>query len=419
MSHSGTPAHQIATTSAPLPLSRQPGFSAHHAARMGVMPPMTATTTSSNSPPTPATATAPYSLYAITPPPILGYRYPEQPLYYSQDPKPPSNPGSRPQTSHSASGPPYAPTAYFDAYNPQETRSYGHSSASHATSLSNEYSLPPPSEASTQSPSDAWRYKPLPPLPASSASAPATSTRTTRGYSLNIGDQGASYRATPPAATSNTSLALRSRAFSNPGSMSQEYSQAPWYQTHYVPTGTPVESRTPTSYHQPPSEYEPPKEGHFYPRYTTGQHPSPGGLSSASSYADPPPSGQPSSIHGLTPSLSGRASNSPVDRRTTRLSYDSNQVGTSLLGKRPSWSNDEERVTKRPRTDEGHRQAYPVARTGIYHPPPTALSGIPPLVPVYPLQPPAPQQTPPQQQATPVTPSQQQRIPDPLQGPPQ
>lgn len=432
-SQSGTlaaSAHQTATTSAPLPLSRQPGFSAHHAARMGVQPPMTATTTSSNSPPTPATAT--YGSYTVTPPPVLGYPrpatyYPEQALYFNPDPKSTSNPGSRPQTSHSNTGSAYAPQTYFDPYNPQDTRSYGHSSASHTTSLSNEYSLPPPSEASTQSPGDTWRYKPLPPLPAAAASAPATtSSRPTRGYSLNLGDQGTGYRATPPtpasaSASTATSLALRSRAFSNPGTISQEYTPQPqsqWYQSTYMPTG-PIDSQVPTSYHPLSTEYEPPKEGHFYPRYA-GQRSSPGGLSSASSYADPPLSAQ--TPFASAPTVTGRLSHSPVERRRTRLSYDSAQVGGSVLGKRPSWSTDEERVLKRPRTGEGHSQAYTVTHTGpsqstIYHPPaPTSLA-IPPLLPVtYPLQPPTPQQLSPQQQATPVTPSQQQRIPEPPQG---
>ncbi|KAG8854277.1 hypothetical protein FRB91_003684 [Serendipita sp. 411] len=208
-----SPPH-TAATSAPLPLSRQPGFSAHHAARMGVsVGSANPSFPSPSSPHTPSTALnrsmsgSGYGHYSMTSPTMMGtptthmpdYRPPsgttygpglgERPSYYSLHParsldlksysQATSTPGSRPQTSHSHTVPSYPNPnhgGYVDPYGqppPRSAggRSFGQGSASHAHSLSDEYSLPPPSEASlpfSGSPSDAWRYKPLPPLPPTS-----------------------------------------------------------------------------------------------------------------------------------------------------------------------------------------------------------------------------------------------------------
>ncbi|KAG8810929.1 hypothetical protein FRC17_002703 [Serendipita sp. 399] len=248
--------HHTATTSAPLPLSRQPGFSAHHAARMGVS---VGPANANPSPPTPSTApsagppTSAYSHFSMTPTTHLpeyhpssssfGHGHVDHSTYYpfqparSIEPKPygqnTSTPSSRPQTSHSHTVSNYAnPGAYVDPYGqvpPRSAggRSFGQGSTSHAHSLSDEYSLPPPSEASGHfggSPSDVWRYKPLPPLPPTAHATNITTTTTStttarpsssRGRSVNW--EHGSNNEHRELRTFRSQQLSRSRAFSNPG----------------------------------------------------------------------------------------------------------------------------------------------------------------------------------------------------------
>ncbi|KAG8827514.1 hypothetical protein FRC19_002592 [Serendipita sp. 401] len=458
-----SPPH-TAATSAPLPLSRQPGFSAHHAARMGVsVGSANPSFPSPSSPHTPSTALnrsmsgSGYGHYSMTSPTMMGtptthmpdYRPPsgttygpglgERPSYYSLHParsldlksysQATSTPGSRPQTSHSHTVPSYPNPnhgGYVDPYGqppPRSAggRSFGQGSASHAHSLSDEYSLPPPSEASlpfSGSPSDAWRYKPLPPLPPTAHPTTARPS-SSRGRSGNW-EYGSANNDHRELRTFRSQQLSRSRAFSNPNTaVSTGYEAAqPFAHVHPLSATGPSPPQSfggpsqyqsspplaPSSYHGPGDyQHNGPGpgaatttattttrggEGHYSLRFGEAQlhRPPADAPSSSSSYLG-------GGVSVTIPPQAPQAQHQPaglsyspvVERRRNRLSYDSSLTSPSLLGKR-SWSVDEDRVvTKRARTDDGHR-TVPVTMGPL---PPTsttnqatATNTVPPLVPV-------------------------------------
>jgi hypothetical protein len=362
--------------------------------------------------------------YGVSPPPLLpasdrsqtidsqpplatyGQSLVEQPTYFhDRYPNPPSTASSagRPPTRHSHVTPAAYPTAagvYSDVFTYTHpatataarepgVQSYARPPSSQVNPLPEDRSLPGSTEPRSQhlgSPSDAWRNKPLPPLPSSVPNHP------TRGRSLNWGQASPDYDLQPPSA----SFASRSRAFSNPDTQVQTSFEPGGTYAHMrgtsgalpqMPSSTsyasqprlyprpgsvnPTESVAPGSYpasdygHREDvsgSQYGPPfmpsgGENVYYVRYS-GPHASPGAASSSSSLSYPegiPPGSTPSSLHHHPAAGSTHAGYSPIGKRRNRLSYDSSWIGggASLLGKR-SWTDDEDRPHKRSRTDDGH-----------------------------------------------------------------
>ncbi|PVG02416.1 hypothetical protein CPB86DRAFT_577958 [Serendipita vermifera] len=404
---------QGATSSAPLPLSRQPGFSALHAARMGMVsqetmsPPLPSSAVTSQPPGGSLQSPIGAAHYGVSPPPLLpasdrpqtidsqpplttyGQSLVEQtPYFHDRYPNPPSTAssaggGGRPPTRHSHLTPaPYPTGAYADVftYTPitattttatrePGVQSYARPPSAQVNPLPEDRSLPGSTEPSRSqhlgtSPSDAWRNKPLPPLPTSVPNHPA------QGRSFNWGQASPEYDLQPPSA----SFASRSRAFSNPDTQ---------VQTRYEPGGTyahmrgtsgalpqlpstsfasqsrlyqhpgsvnPSESVAPGSF--PASDYGTRDDvtgSQYGPPFTM---PSASSSSSLSYPEGLPPGSTSSSLHHHPATGSAY---SPVGKRRNRLSYDSSLMGggARLLGKR-SWSPEEDRPHKRSRTDDGH-----------------------------------------------------------------
>ena len=294
---------------------------------------------------------------------------------YLQQQTIPSSP-ARPRTSHSHIRP-YSATSYPETHHRPHTASAGitessyglasHISTSQGTA-SDDHSLPPTSDTGLHyaSPaSDAWRYKPLPPLP----TAPSPRDRT-----LNWEHQSALHEFRPPPAPPS-----RSRAFSNPDATASDQGGHFTYgrgSSHTLPPPSsyglsryapmmPMESASPSLYHGH-SEYLPEVvgsvgEGHYAMRYGE-RHTSPGTTSPSSSLSYP--DGMPLGM--------GRPAYPPIDRRQNRLSYDSSLAIRSQLGKR-SLSSEDERSTKRARTDDGHISA-PVVPNPLTFPAPHSSS---------------------------------------------
>lgn len=399
---SSTTAPQGATTSAPLPLSRQPGFSALHAARMGYH--------GQGSPPFTSSSIAPYPAgsgshgsggtghFDPSPPPIsqgpsrgqimepyqsstaYSRSFPDESSYYplrtgtaaesEQYPRPiESNTGFTGHNTLSQSN--YITGEFHDPFGhrlPQSREeSFGYPPPSQEPSVSDDQSRPTTSRGGQQYRplSDSWRSKPLPALPPDGG-RPATAQPP--GWEPNHTEQG--FR--PP------SIPSRSRAFSNPDPAAEGYgpirpfapippvttappSSTAFASSRFYPATISPESVAPGSYHAP-SEYHPEEaqrmrhaaSGSMGDQYTfryADQFPSPGGVSSSSSlsFSEAAALG----MSGSSQHPPSSVSYSPLDHRRPRLSYDSSLAGGSHLGKR-SWSTDEGRVTKRARTDDGH-----------------------------------------------------------------
>lgn len=407
---------QGATTSAPLPLSRQPGFSALHAARMGAasqnpdtglynpsglrtlpagnssVPPGHYTSSPSPILPTPSRGHPPESYPSAT---AYGRSFTDPVSYYQSPtsrapevdpyPAPPSTASSsgRPYTSHShphVSPVLYSTSTYGEPFGPPPSIDSGHShsqtSPSHAHSTSVEHTERPAAESNLaygMLSGDAWRYKPLPPLPPVSAG-------TTRDRSVSWGHAPPEFESQPP-----PEFSTRSRALSNPDRGGYGYETGRLYAHVRGASGT---SQPPSSYG--PSRYQTQStapgvfqqaldfnyedvtqsgtpssslagDSQYSVRYGE-PHSSPEGASSSSAFSYPD-----AITIGIAPAShlpSARVTYSPIDRRTNRLSNDSSQLGGSLLGKR-SWGNEPEVPNKRARTDDGHVSLS--LRTGSQH----------------------------------------------------
>lgn len=395
---SSTVVPQGATTSAPLPLESQPGFSALHAARMGYR--------DQASPPFPSSNIAPYPSgrdtghYDPSSPPIgqapsresyqanAGYNRPfsNDPLYYSlrpetateneQYPQTSMPPNSDPAFTHSTlSQPGYLTGDFPESFNYRvphsrepSSHSFGYPPASQEPSVSDDQSRPTTSRGGQNyrpSSGGSWRSKPLPALPQEAGRPMAGQSL---GWDQNSSEHGFRPPAVPP----------RSRAFSNPDPAAEGYGPIrPFAPMPSAPSGlapsttfgssgyyagtAPPESVAPSSYHGP-SEYHSEEAqrmrhtgtgsmGDQYSFRYADQFPSPGGVSSSSSLSFSEAAGRGLSASSQHPPSS---SYSPLEQRRARLSYDSSlAAGPQVLGKR-SWSTDEGRVSKRARTDDGH-----------------------------------------------------------------
>jgi hypothetical protein len=424
-SYSSAP--QGATTSAPLPLSRQPGFSASHAARMGLHSPSSPPYSSSIAPYPSGSGnrdppeTAQYNLPPLVPAPPHGHvtepyqagtaysrSFTEDSSYHSLGHGSAAESGQYPQLSqpsasgagqsfsgHGLSQPAYGTGDFSDLFGhhpPQSrepsTHSFGYPPQSQDPSLSDDQSRPTTSRGSQPygpSPGDSWRTKPLPPLPSESG-------RPSTGQSLNWDPSSPEHSFRPPVPLS------RSRAFSNPDTTVAGYRSGRTYvptpaisgltpstafpSSRFYTSTIPPDMVTPNTY-QALSDYHHEEAQQLRHQTSSGsvgeshsvrygdQYTSPGGISSSSSlaYSESAGLGLPSASQH-----SGSVTYSPIEQRRSRFSYDSSLVSGQVLGKR-SWTADEGRATKRPRTDDGH-VSLPI-RTSIRGAPPSTYQHQP------------------------------------------
>lgn len=410
------------TTSAPLPLSSQPGFSALHAARMGYHDQTGPSFPSSNiapypsggssresgqpghyDPSSPSRGQNQESYQAGT---AYSRSFPNESTYYpirstttaESDQYPPAAQPITSASGHSFPPPPsslpqqtYITGDFSDPFSHRQAHSREPSSHSFAyppasqDPLSDDQSRPTTSRGPQPyrpTSSDSWTSKPLPPLPSDVGHGPGGQPLS---WEHTASDQ--NFRA--------PTFPSRARAFSNPDPAAEGYGPirpfAPvpataggltpstaFAATHFFSAPAPSESVAPSSYHGP-SEYHS-EEGQRIRHGASGsigdqysfryadQFPSPGGVSSSSSLSYSEATGMGLSSSSQHPPNS--ISYSPLEQRRSRLSYDSSlAAGSQVLGKR-SWSADDGRATKRARTDDGHTALPP--RPGTRTLPPTA-----------------------------------------------